>query len=52
MLGARTGFGHGLAIARDLGLHCIDHPADKKDKDLAETEVARRVWWYISGTDW
>lgn len=49
---ARTGFGQGIAIARDLGLHRIDHPTEKKDRDSMETEMARRVWWYICGTDW
>ena len=49
---ARTGVGHGIAIARDLGLHRIDHPTEKKKRDLLETEMARRVWWYMCAIDW
>ena len=53
----RTGIGTGVATARNLGLHRIDYTADKTnssapDRDQAEWEVMRRVWWWITASDW
>ncbi|KAK7182325.1 hypothetical protein DPSP01_002374 [Paraphaeosphaeria sporulosa] len=41
-----------LALAREIGLHCIDHPSNADRANTAEAEVGRRVWWYLVSTDW
>lgn len=41
-----------LALARELGLHCIDHPSNADSANTAESEVGRRVWWYLVASDW
>ena len=52
----RTGFGHGFAVARDLGLHRLDFALDRQhrgtERDPVETEIARRVWWHLVASDW
>lgn len=46
-----------ISMARDLGLHRLDHPyptantAGPKPDTISE-EIGRRVWWYLSATDW
>lgn len=39
-------------LARELGLHVIDHPSNSKSANSAEAEMGRRVWWYLVATDW
>lgn len=39
-------------LARELGLHCLDHPSKAHLADSAEAEMGRRVWWYIVASDW
>jgi hypothetical protein len=41
-----------LFLARDIGLHRIDHPAEADAANTAEAEIGRRVWWYLCATDW
>lgn len=41
-----------LALAREIGLHCIDHPSNADRANTAEAEVGRRVWWYLVASDW
>lgn len=41
-----------LALAREIGLHCIDHPTNSDSANTAEAEVGRRVWWYLVASDW
>ena len=41
-----------LALAREIGLHCIDHPSNADTANTAEAEVGRRVWWYLASSDW
>ncbi|KAF4123005.1 Fungal specific transcription factor domain [Geosmithia morbida] len=45
-----------ISMARDMGLHLVDHPTrgcrDDGDGDAATLEIKRRIWWYLVGTDW
>lgn len=41
-----------LFLARDLGLHRIDHPSNTNMVKTAQAEIGRRVWWYIAASDW
>lgn len=54
---ARSLAAQAIVMARDLGLHRIDchnqssDPA-KLDLNQTEVEVGRRLWWYLTATDW
>jgi hypothetical protein len=39
-------------LARELGLHLIDHPANAKSAHTVDAEIGRRVFWYIVASDW
>ena len=41
-----------VVLARELGLHCLDHPSNAKSANSAQSEIGRRVWWYIIASDW
>jgi hypothetical protein len=47
-----------LTMARELGLHRLDQSGLETSSskggnvDVVETEVGRRVWWYLVATDW
>jgi hypothetical protein len=41
-----------LSLARNLGLHRIDHPSNADMANTAQAEIGRRVWWYLCATDW
>jgi hypothetical protein len=41
-----------LLLARELGLHQLDHPSNSKVANTARAEIGRRVWWYLVATDW
>lgn len=46
-----------IAVARLLSLHQIDVPAGRRGQSNYENnpvvrEVKRRVWWYLTATDW
>ncbi|KIW08003.1 uncharacterized protein PV09_00949 [Verruconis gallopava] len=45
-------FSHTIWMARNLGLHRLDHPNSTWDAESVETEIARRVFWYICSCDW
>jgi hypothetical protein len=39
-------------LARELGLHVLDHPSNASSANTVQTEIGRRVWWYLVATDW
>ena len=39
-------------LARELELHFLDHPSNEHLADSVQTEIGRRVWWYLVATDW
>ena len=41
-----------LFLAKDLGLHRIDHPSQADKANTARAEIGRRVWWYLCASDW
>lgn len=41
-----------LLIARQLGLHRLDHPSNASLANCPRTEMGRRVWWFIVACDW
>ncbi len=41
-----------ILLARELGLHCLDHPSNANSANSAEAEMGRRVWWYLAVSDW
>lgn len=49
-------FSTAITVARHLQLHRIDHPQNKRlgisRQDKIDTEIGRRVWWYLVATDW
>ena len=48
----RSFWNMGLLLARELGLHCLDHPSNANAANSARTEIGRRVWWYCVASDW
>ena len=41
-----------LPLARELGLHRLDHPSNANLANSAQTEMGRRVWWFLVVSDW
>ncbi|GAB7338849.1 hypothetical protein MBLNU457_5537t1 [Dothideomycetes sp. NU457] len=41
-----------LQMARTVGLHRLDHPSATGILSPVQTEVGRRVWWYLVASDW
>jgi hypothetical protein len=41
-----------VSRARDLSLHKIDAAGPWASRNAIDTEIKRRVWWYIVTTDW
>ncbi|RDW62415.1 hypothetical protein BP6252_11848 [Coleophoma cylindrospora] len=41
-----------LLLARDAGLHVLDHPSNADSANLARTEIGRRLWWHLAASDW
>jgi hypothetical protein len=39
-------------VARELGLHCLDHPSNTNLANSPQREMGRRVWWYLAASDW
>jgi hypothetical protein len=39
-------------MARDLGLHRIDHPDNAEAITSVQAEIGRRVFWYLCASDW
>ena len=48
----RSMFNMALLLARELGLHNLDHPSNAHSACSAQTEIGRRVWWYLVASDW
>ncbi|KAF4490423.1 Zinc finger transcription factor YRR1 [Fusarium agapanthi] len=53
---ARNCFFNSITICRELGLHRLDHPHNPPSVQIPQLsplkmETARRVWWYLVGTD-
>ena len=42
----------GLLLGREMGLHQIDHVSNVDAAGTLKKEVGRRVWWYLTATDW
>ncbi|KAI5457258.1 hypothetical protein BGZ63DRAFT_427979 [Mariannaea sp. PMI_226] len=54
---ARSNISKAVIMARELGLHRIDHPNNGPLSHTAhwtecKLEVGRRIWWYLAATDW
>jgi hypothetical protein len=57
---ARSALYKAIIMAREMGLHRIDHPSNASLGSLGHTsgwtelqlEIGRRVWWYLMSTDW
>ncbi|KAH7243924.1 hypothetical protein B0J15DRAFT_552781 [Fusarium solani] len=54
---ARSLAAHAIVMARELGLHRIDCDNQSSDSDglqctRTKTEIGRRLWWYLTATDW
>ncbi|KAH8901375.1 hypothetical protein GQ53DRAFT_835202 [Thozetella sp. PMI_491] len=45
-------FAVSVVLARDLGLHRIDHPSNLGAATTSQAEIGRRVWWYLCASDW
>lgn len=45
-------FGASVVLARNLGLHRIDHPSNSRMANTAQAEIGRRVWWWLCAYDW
>ncbi|KAI4702970.1 hypothetical protein J4E81_001843 [Alternaria sp. BMP 2799] len=42
----------GLLLCREMGLHRIDHESNADAAQTLKAEIGRRVWWYLTATDW
>ncbi|KAG9189634.1 hypothetical protein G6011_06502 [Alternaria panax] len=42
----------GLLLGREMGLRRTDHQPNVPTADTLEAEIGRRVWWYLTATDW
>ncbi|KAL1796405.1 hypothetical protein ACET3X_004945 [Alternaria dauci] len=42
----------GLLFGRELGLHRSDHESNATMAGTLKVEIGRRVWWYLTATDW
>ncbi|KAB8304590.1 hypothetical protein EYC80_003968 [Monilinia laxa] len=45
-------FNMAFMLARELGLHFLDQPSNKKLASSAQMEIGRRVWWFLVAADW
>ena len=48
----RSLYNMAFMLARELGLHFLDHPSNANLADSVQTEIGRRVWWYLAASDW
>ena len=48
----RSFYNMALLLARELGLHRLDHPSHSPLANSAAAEIGRRVWWYLVASDW
>lgn len=42
----------GLLLGREMNLHRLDDRPNAAGANAVEVELSRRVWWYLSATDW
>ncbi|KAL7790690.1 hypothetical protein V8C43DRAFT_285202 [Trichoderma afarasin] len=54
---ARLLHAQAVAMAQEIGLHFIDSPTNnshsiKIKKSTIQAEIGRRIWWYLTDTDW
>ncbi|KID90675.1 Fungal transcriptional regulatory protein [Metarhizium guizhouense ARSEF 977] len=54
---ARSLVAKSIAMGRELALHRIDYSSNGSSGEVAgadtvKTEISRRVWWYLTATDW
>ncbi|KAM6477637.1 hypothetical protein HDV62DRAFT_383416 [Trichoderma sp. SZMC 28011] len=54
---ARLLHAQAVAMAQEIGLNFIDSPTNnsqsvKIKRSTIQAEIARRVWWYLTDTDW
>jgi hypothetical protein len=42
----------GLLLGRELNLHRVDHASTAGVTGTLKAEIGRRVWWYLTATDW
>jgi hypothetical protein len=42
----------GLLLGRELDLHRVDHASTADAAGTLKAEIGRRVWWYLTATDW
>ncbi|KAK9241398.1 hypothetical protein V1525DRAFT_393036 [Lipomyces kononenkoae] len=45
-------FNMAFMLARELGLHSLDQPSNVKLANPTQTEIGRRVWWFLVSADW
>lgn len=48
----RSLYNMALLLARELGLHRLDHPSYAHVAKSVQAEIGRRVWWYLVASDW
>jgi hypothetical protein len=48
----RSLYNMALLLARELGLHYLDHPSNANLANSAQAEIGRRVWWYLVASGW
>ena len=48
----RSMYNMALLLARELGLHYLDHPSKAHLAYSAQAEIGRRVFWYLVASDW
>jgi hypothetical protein len=48
----RALFATSMVLARDLGLHRIDHPSNTDLVQTTQAEIGRRIWWHLCASDW
>ena len=53
----RSMFASALTLARELSLHKLDSPIQRRANGSAvdgpvDAEIKRRLWWHIAATDW
>ena len=45
-------FNMAVLLARDAGLHVLDHHSNVDSANLARIEIGRKLWWYLVASDW
>ncbi|EED13802.1 conserved hypothetical protein [Talaromyces stipitatus ATCC 10500] len=45
-------FNMAFMLAREIGLHSLDQPSNANSANSVQTEIGRRVWWFLVAADW